>query len=215
MILYIHTDSLCSINFIPRHGRIGIAIECGGQCTFATELLYTFCENFLDELGIEQCNQAACTQRSYNLTFITAENRITNANTTNQSCNCPENSSDRNATANDMTMGQSQEHTTTTVYRAETTYKTDTVTGAMPTVEQPQKCTPTIIYRTETTYKTEPQNSSFTAKSIQPSTSIVVSLGVLIGLLTVLLLVAVIPWIWVCWQLKVNRGQKWDKQQER
>ena len=202
MILYIHTDSLCSINFIPRHGRIGIAIECGGQCTFATELLYTFCENFLDELGIEQCNQAACTQRSYNLTFITAENRITNANTTNQSCNCPESSSDRNATANDMTMGQSQEHTTTTVYRAETTYKTDTVTGAMPTVEQPQECTPTTINRTESTNRTE--LATCTSSTNNQQSTAVTALAITVAILIVLLVIVTITLMWTCWTFKTK-----------
>ena len=42
-----------------------------------------------------------------------------------------------------------------------------------------------------------------------------VVIGALVGLLVVLLVMAIFPWIWICWKFKVNKGLKRDKQQKR
>ena len=71
------------------------------------------------------------------------------------------------------------------------------------------------VYRTETD-KFEAQNVSCTAKPLS-STEVQyhVVIGALLGLLIVLLVMAIIPWIWICWRLKVNGRLKRDKQQAR
>ena len=172
-----HTDSLCSLQIIPRMRSIGFAFDCSGQCNIASAFQDYQCIDLLNELGIQQCNQAECSPRIYNLSAcINVENGIIIRDTTTQTT--------RDGIINDMAM------------------------------EQSQAGTPTTVYNAETTSRTEAQDVSCTTKPLS-STEVQVIIGVLAGLLVMLLVMAVIPWIWIYWKLKVNGGLNRDKQQAR
>ena len=109
----------------------------------------------------------------------------TGITTTSQNAVC-QCSSDREAVPNDITMGQSQVGTST------------------------------VIYRTETINKTEAQNVSCTTKPLSSTEAQCHRIiGALAGLVVVLLVMAIRPWIWICWRLNANGGLERDKQQAR
>ena len=60
-------------------------------------------------------------------------------------------------------------------------------------------------------------NSIATTEQSQATTEaqlkVVIGALRLVGLLVVLLVMAIIPWIWICWKFKVNKGSKRDKEQ--
>ena len=131
------------------------------------------------------CNQTECSPRNFDLSAC-----ITAENeitTTNQNCNC----------------------------QCSTRSNRDAVTSGIAVV-QSKASTSTMVYRTETTSRTEAQNVSCT---IQPLSSTEAQchriIGALAGLVMVLLVMAIIPWIWICWRFKLNRGLKRDIQQAR
>ena len=157
---------------------IGFAFDCSGQCNIASVFQDYQCIDLLDELGIQQCNQAQCSPRIYNLSAcITAENRMIIGDTTIQT-------TVRDSVIKDMT------------------------------TEQSEASIPTTVYREETTGRTEAQDVSCTTKLLH-ATEIQVVIGALVGLLVVLLVMAIIPWMWICWKLKVTGGLKRNKQQAR
>ena len=84
------------------------------------------------------------------------------------------------------------------------------------TTEQPQATTTTIVHRaiTETAGRTDAQDISCNTKPLS-SREVQALIGALVGLVMVLLVMAIIPWIWICWKFKVNKGLKRDKQQKR
>ena len=133
MHIHIYTDSLCSLQLVPRTGDVGYVINCSGQCTAASSFQYSQCVDLFNILDIQHCNQPECSSKTYNLSAcITAETGINTTFTTNQNANCQYNR-DRDADTN-----------------------------SIATTEQSQACTPTTIY-TETTDKTIIANSSTTA----------------------------------------------------
>ena len=89
-------------------------------------------------------------------------------------------------------------------------------TNSIATTEQPQTTTTTIVHRaiTETAGRTDAQDISCTTKPLS-SREVQALIGALVGLVMVLLVMAIIPWIWICWKFKVNKGPKRDKQQKR
>ena len=179
-MLYIFADSLCSLKLYPREVVVGITVDCGGTCSFTTSAQTHWCQDLINQLRVQQCNQADCNPTVYNLSAcITAENGINTTYTTNQNANCQCNR-DRDAATNSIA----------------TTY------------------IPTNVYRTGTINRTEAQNVLCTTKPLF-NTEAQVVIGSLVGLVMVLLVMAIIPWTWICWKSKVNRELKRDKQQAR
>ena len=79
-------------------------INCGGQCNLASSFQNQHCAEL-----IQQCNQAECNQRLYNLsTCISAETGIIITDT-------PIQTNIRDAVTTEMTMEQTQESIPTTV----------------------------------------------------------------------------------------------------
>ena len=81
------------------------------------------------------------------------------------------------------------------------------------TTEQPQAST---VFGAETTSRTEAQDISCTTKP-QSSTQAqyYAVIGALVGLVIILLAMAVVPWIWIGWRLKMKGGLQKDKQRQR
>ena len=118
--IIIQTDSLCSLRVTPRILNVGITINCGSQCSLGSSFQYNGqCVDLFDELGIQQCTQAECNTRIYNLS-ITRE-FINEATPSDMSIQA--NAMDD--VTNDMTMEQSQASIPTTVHRPETTNRTE------------------------------------------------------------------------------------------
>ena len=176
-----YTDSLCSLQLIPRMQGIGFTFNCGAQCSLTSYLLNEQCVDLINELGLQQyCSQTECSPRVYNLSAcITPETGITIRDTLIQT-------TVRDSVINDLTTGQSQASTPTTVYRTETTSRTD---------GQNISCT----------------SKPFSGKEAQHHAVI----GALVGLVMVLVVMAIIPWIWICWRFKLKGGLQRDKQQAR
>ena len=148
-------------------------INCGGQCNLASSFQNQHCAEL-----IQQCNQAECNQRIYNLsTCISTETGII---------------------ITDMSI--------------QPTVRDDIKN--ITTMEQLQASIPNSVYKTETTNRTEAQNVSPTTKALS-NTEVQVVIGALAGLLMVLLVMAIILWIWICWWLKTKKGLKRGKQQAR
>jgi hypothetical protein len=182
---YMHTDCLCSLRLVPRQHEVGITFNCGGQCSFVTSSSNHLCGELIDELEIE-CNQAECSTRVYNLSACAnVENGII---VTGPGNIMPNQIPTIDGNTNDMTMEQSQAATTTSVTVHSTT--------------------------TETTSRIETQDVSCATKPLS-SREVQAVIGALVGLVVVLLVMATIPWIWICWRSKVNKGPKGDKQQIR
>ena len=91
-------------------------------------------------------------------------------------------------------------------------------TNSIATTEQSQATTTTTVYRsiTETAGRTDAQDISCTTKPLS-TREVQALIGALVGLVMVLLVMAIIPWIWICWKFKVNniKRPKGDKQQIR
>ena len=177
-IIYVHTDSLCSLQIDPTVRDVRITIDCGGQCRPSSNFNYAQCD-FISALGIEHCNQGQCESKSYNLsTCITTGNEINTIYSAIQNANCH--------------------------------------CSGPKTTEQPQATTTTIVHRaiTETAGRTDAQDISCNTKPLS-SRGVQALVGALVGLVMVLLVMAIIPWIWICWKFKVNKGLKRDKQQKR
>ena len=82
-------------------------------------------------------------------------------------------------------------------------------------MEQPQATTTTTVHSTitETAGRTDAQDVSCTTKPLSGrEVQLEAVTGALVGLLVVLLVMATIPWIWICWKSRVNvKGPKRDK----
>ena len=68
---------------------------------------------------------------------------------------------------------------------------------------------------TNPTSSTSHVNTNSIATTEQSQATIEVQLKVVIGLLVVLVVMAIIPWIWIYWKFKVNKRPKGDKEQIR
>ncbi len=94
-------------------------------------------------------------------------------------------------------------------------------TNSIPRTDQSQATTTIIIYSTikgtVTAERTEDQNVSYTTTKplSNREAQLEAVIGALAGLVVVLLVMAIIPWIWICWRSKVNQEPKGDKQQIR
>ena len=180
-----HTDSHCSLRVIPRMNEVGVSFGCDGQCTSSTTLQNNLCGNLYNEFGIQQCYQANCSPRTYNLGECASEaniNRTTATPTTpNDPFTQPEPS--RSGDGDDFTNGL--------------------------TTDQSQTCTPTTVYKTvtascTTTPTTIPTSSTSTTNML----SALAALGALVGLLVILLVIVTAVLIWTCWKLKTKRESK-------
>ena len=173
--------------------RLAITIDCGGQCTVVSSFQAHHCEDLVSELGIPQCNQAQCSPRLYNLSACTnAENEVNIIDITIQN------------SVIDVTAEQPQANTPTTVLR---------------TMEQSQASSTTTVPRTmeQTQASTEAQNVSCTTNSLPVATETQyhIVIGILAGLVIVLLVMSIVPWVLICLKLNVTRGLKRHKQQAR
>ena len=85
---------------------IGIIINCSGNCSLASSFQNYQCVDLFNELGIQQCNQASCTPRTYNLSAcITPETGLrTYTPTTTETIN-------NNATATTVNSSEYDTHT--------------------------------------------------------------------------------------------------------
>ena len=124
-----------------------------------------------------QCNQTECSPRDYDLSACITGETEISIPPTNHTTIC-RCSIDRDAVTNDIAVEPSQASTSTTVYR------------------------------TEIANRTEAQNVSCTTKPLSSTEAQChIVIGVLVGLLVVLLVMAVIPWICMCWRFK-SKGKR-------
>ena len=93
--------------------NVGITFNCGGQCSTVSSFGYSQCGLLFDELGIEQCIQAECNTRIYNLSII----REFINETTTSDMSIQSNAMDD--VTNDMTTEKIQASTPTMVHRLE------------------------------------------------------------------------------------------------
>ena len=101
-MIIIQTDSLCSLRLTPCIENVRITINCGGQCSTVSIFQYSHCVDLFNELGIQQCTQAECSTRIYNLS-ITRE--FVNEATTSD---IPIQSNAMDDVTNEITMEHSQ-----------------------------------------------------------------------------------------------------------
>ena len=163
---------------------IGITINCSGNCSLASSFQNYQCVDLFNELGIQQCNQASCSPRTYNLSAcITPVTGLkTNAPTTTETI--------KNIVT--TTAANTNEYDT---HRVETL---------------DVGCNPIRMNGTEMIPIT-----CTSRRNIQQLSNTVAALGVLVGLLMMLLVVTIIPWIWIWWRLKLKGGLQRDIKQAR
>ena len=190
---------------------IGVTVRCGSQCNFGSSLQNNMCGDLYSEFGIQQCNQASCSPRIYNLSACVNEATrnttrvsptVPNEPLTPCECDTP-GSGDPDDFTNDMTIEQPQICTPTTVYRTETVNKTVTTSVTVTTCQDVSTTVTTSMLSTTIT------TNSNTTSNIS---SAVLALGALVGLLLVLLVIITTAWIW---QLKMKRELKILLQQSR
>ena len=159
---------------------IGIIINCSGNCSLASSFQNHQCVDLYNELGIQQCNQASCTPRTYNLS----------------ACIIPENGF--------QTYVPTSPETIATAPTANTT-EYDTHTAETQHVSNPIQINGTEMIPV----------MCISRRNTQQLSNTVAALGALVGLLMVLLVVTIIPWIWIWWRLKLKGGLQRDIHQAR
>ena len=172
---------------------VGVTFGCGGQCNFVSSLRNHLCGDLYSELGIQQCGQASCNPRIYNLSTCISEATSDKDSVSQTAPNDPltpnvPGSGDGDDFTNDMTTEQLQICTPTTVYRT-------VLTSVTVSTYQDVSTTPSM-----------PSNTTNINSNTTPNmSSAVLALGVLVGLLMVLLVIITTAWIW---QLKMKRELK-------